>query len=432
MNSDIFPYYGAAVEAISSTTGVCPQAVGLAMTSLLAGIAGERAGIVGPLGELIRPSTNVIVCSSSAPWSKVQQLLLAPIEAVQRRVRDVSQSVSVKRVATMETARGVDSITDDILARNVFPTDGLGGANVEPSKFEALRRPTFVLVSPQPKSLSVGIEEVLDSAPLFVFPDGNIFAEKNPSDHLRAIADAVAGGDHLRAGGGFGRVQTVKGKLFATCAEAQIAAALASKSEPIQRILRHSLIVDIKEETVPILDTATVRNGYHRYREAVTEIYSSRRTGYGVTLEAASTAASMSAFINELAQMHAKFTEEYKPYFPNLLTLPYRVLWALLAVQQNTTYINELCEGAIHICCWTINQQIALLDKMLAQGAMNAREQQRQTMLGKLEKPCSMRELLRRYPNQRKALHEPILLELLNDGLVCRENNGLLHLAGRN
>jgi hypothetical protein len=436
--------YGAAVESIAAAAGSCPEAVALGMTSILGAVAGEFAGINTDVGDVIRPRLNLIVAGADDPrWQRTQQLLLGPVESAQRRVREMSRAVSVERLSAIEKQHAHQDATNHIIKDeegNRFDADGSIWAGMEQRKIEALRQPSFILRSPSPKALHAGIVEVLDRAPLLAFPDGDLMAQlirrrrgQDVTEYLHRIVDSVSGCDEFFAGkSGLGHIEAVRAKLFATCTRRHLEQALQSDDDLVSRLLHTCIVVDVENSSPGAGDENSVRTGFQQYREAVKKVLLARRSGQGMRFSlSAPAAAHLRRMGNELSAWVQKLPGPLRPHYRNVLTLPHSVFWTLLATNPGMYRRDEaLCLGAIRIVVWTIRRQRQLLESLLQSAALSERDRSRERMLAKLrERPCTFRDLLRRYASQRKEDHEPVLMELVNEGRIRLGDDGLLRIA---
>ena len=132
----------------------------------------------------------------------------------------------------------------------------------------------------------------------------------------------------------------------------------------------------------------------------------------------------------EIADWQARLLEPLRPYFRHATTLPYRLHWAC---------ISTLCRGEtdewISLFAHYATVEILRRQEAYLRSALNSVEQERhqQARIAMLRKlaggPCLFRDLLRRYSVQKREIHEPILTELVNDGLVSLRSDGWIEIS---
>ena len=84
---------GHTISAIAAASGVDFLEAALGVAAVIGGIAGPGAGLEGPAGDLISPGINLVVTGGDRPsWRRAEELLLSPVNAVQRMLRQLSQA----------------------------------------------------------------------------------------------------------------------------------------------------------------------------------------------------------------------------------------------------------------------------------------------------------------------------------------------------
>jgi hypothetical protein len=81
-----------------------------------------------------------------------------------------------------------------------------------------------------------------------------------------------------------------------------------------------------------------------------------------------------------------------------------------------------------------LERQKQFLEELVADADAAEHRRARAVMLQKLSAgPCMFRDLLRKYSVQRRDVHQPVLNELVSDGLIRLRGDGYLELseAGR-
>ena len=302
-----------------------------------------------------------------------------------------------------------------------------------------LRTPTFVLTSPDLDTLMKAMPEVLDASPLITYGD-ELFSRLGQKrvgktslvSHLSA---AVSGCDQRfdrdqRIGPG--RIELVKAHVLITSTRDQLSDALAA--DVFSAILRRSLLLDIQgsPDEVP---AENIRYGYSTYYHAIKEVLDARRRGTGLRLAVKPEVASaLHDLTGELHDWWEAVPGRLQPFFADILSLPYRLHWAFLATLASRESDQWVLPFTISTTRELLERQMHLLEELITSGEVDEHHRARVIMLKKLsDGPCLFRSLLRRYSNQRRDVHEPVLNELVQDGLIHLRDDGYLELseAGR-
>jgi len=442
---------GYTIASIAVVAGISFEHAALAMATLLGAVAGPSAGILGPAGELINPGLNSLFAGAdNRSWASAQELLIEPLTACQRMFRELSRATAPQRLDYLQFSRFTADRTNDIVDRSkadVFRGDpGPAEYVCEDRHFVPLRLPTFLLLSPDVDTFQAAMDEVLDRWPLILDPAGRMFAEllknkapaKGQPGLAALIAAALLGHDSIFANVdgryGPGRAEVVKAHFFSTCSRQQFLDALDSDNPDVQHILQHSVIVDA-DASIPTGKKMVLQDmqwGYANFYERVKQDLNARRAGTGLQYKLQpQEAQALHDFSGELRDWCGNLPEALRPFFRDILSLPYRIHWAIL---------TSLCRSESDRWClpFTLHATRALLEgqrKVLAETLTAADHQEHERarlamMLKLLDEPLMFRDLLRRYSLQRRDVHQPVLNELLGEGLVrLRDEDGLLELT---
>ena len=226
----------------------------------------------------------------------------------------------------------------------------------------------------------------------------------------------------------------VKANLFISASRDEIATALSSDDPGGRRLLQACIFALSPRDPYRFqLKPEYLRPGYTAYCAGVDKLLGLRRNGSSYSVDFKT---DLSKRVEHSATMIRNWCVDLpprlQPYFAHTSSLPHRVAWALLATLcpgEDDQWIAPFIQFFIDHVLTT--QKDFLEAQMLA--AEDAREQHaRQVMLQKLASsgPCLLRVLLRRYSNQRRELHQPVLDSLVSEGLVRRREDGRLELAG--
>ena len=429
---------GFVVSALGAATGTSPEMAALAAAALLGGIAGGDAGVLGPTDNMVSPRFNLLIVGrEDAGWQRLQQLLLAPIEALQSRLRDMSRAVTPNHLDAIDNRPNSRNITAEIhtaVGREFDSARPLSLAHLRAST--ALRFPSFLLNSPAPDAFNKGIAEILDHQLSLVYPSGRLFEEigrKFPSrqwlDMLGRIVNALEGHDDFfdrpHPNEGYGRLATLKATLMMTCSHSLAVQAMGSTNREVQRLMQQSLVVRpnfCKPHTIS--NRETLRGGYKLYTDVAAEVLSSRRVGAGAQFKVV-------AADYELLMEYTSFLQSVVPSGVGLptsdwvLDLPWKLAWTLMSLENRSTPGDSCIPYAIHVANRALNEHATFSREEGKKLKLQEDEHFRRLLLDKLARlgPCPLRELMRTFRVQRKAIYGPVLDDLVSDGLVVQKEN---------
>lgn len=436
------------IASIAHTAGIGSVEAALGMASLLGGVAGPGASILGPVGEYIHPGLNLIVAGSDSPgWNRAQDLLLAPLAASQRMFRDLSHSASLERLDWHQHGyrkRGeTDAIVEACKSGILNDFDMVTRSVPSDRHFASLRHPSFLLHSPNPGQFSQAMDEVLDHCALIVYPEGQLLSEltrKRPSKKWQALAAQIAattsGTDQVfnpEETQGPGRIDTATAHLFMTCSHAELREALVSDHPNLQRLLRSAVTIDVAAADGPeSVDQEALRYGYRAFYESVKRILNARRISTGLKWGAKDQTAvpALHALEMEIQDWVARLPDNIQPFFREAQFLPHRLLWTVACTLGRSETRNSAMPFICHVTQVTLERQAGLLTELMGTAEQSEHERARLVMLRKLEqRPRIFRDLLRTYSVQRSDVHQPILNELVHEGLIQLRSDGLLELS---
>ena len=281
--------------AVASGTNFVDAALGVA--TVLGGIAGPMAGIDGPAGDLIHPGLNLVATGRDhAAWRRLEELLLAPVDACQKMMRDLSHAAGPDRLDHLQFAQ-VNDNTQTVADRSkagLFRQPGAPAGYVDNHRHLAvLRTPSFALRAPDSETLAKAVPEVMDGHALVVYEDlfNTVLAkatgkEKSPLGPLLAAAvigrDEFAGRDKRVGPGSLG---AVRANLLVTTTRDQVGEALGADNEAVQTIMRNCIVLDPSTPKAGAeVNLQNVRWGYQAYDKTLKAVLDARRCGEGFQL----------------------------------------------------------------------------------------------------------------------------------------------------
>ena len=281
-------------------------------------------------------------------------------------------------------------------------------------------------------------------ASLFVTDDGSLFtdlltktAAKGPTPFpTRLVTAATTGSDQFIERDkqyGPGRIDTVTARLLVSAGREQIRDGLAADHPVLRHLLQNSVFVDPPREGPGVtLKGDGMRLGHEAYQQAVKAVLLARRNGAGYQITAKPEIAEALHKVSENIRIWCdRLPPKLQPFFAHSLRLPYALCWAFSATRALGETNQGLLPFITHATSRHLRLQKEFLEKQMLAAEAAEQDRARQVMLQKLASivPCPMRELMRRYPVQRRALHQPVLDALVSEGKVRLLGDGRLELA---
>ncbi|MCB1078320.1 MAG: hypothetical protein KDM64_10890 [Verrucomicrobiae bacterium] len=212
----------------------------------------------------------------------------------------------------------------------------------------------------------------------------------------------------------------------------------ADKVWPSATLLGGGAIEPSEESTDPELDASSppdakeVARHHEQYRQVVQEVIAARRrrsTFSHLTLapeEAIRLREGLERFTRQLETVEP----ERQPYCVGLSRLPVALLFGLKLLASDSSLSGDLVETSLAVAHRAMRRHLHHLEQLGDRTNLKALDHQKKAMMRKLARlgACTWRDLLRSYPIQRKALHEPVLQSLVDEGLVERSRDGHLRL----
>jgi hypothetical protein len=442
--------FGSAISGLSMATGASPEAIALACSSALGGVAGPGAGLHDARGSLIvRPGCNILMAGlDSASYLAAEQLLLDPVESCSQVLRRLTQCVDGRRLDSAQAAvtdqpenqHQVSQIREqlEMVAHN--PQDHIDRNR----SIQLLRQPSFTLRAPTPETFRVGVDEISDGSALIYYPEGSLFsrmaggkANNSWLEHAGHLADALAGADIVfsRPGRiGTTRVRSLSATLYATASNKQLAAALGCGDASVQRLLESCWVLDPGWNGCHFKDTSiqAIEMGCGIYWEIVRDIFDRRKIASSLSFKL--TGDSHAELIKGIHDLHVRFSNEipadYMPFIRHWRMLAYKIQWALFALYGSYESGEGAVPAALYLTEWTVFNHVQVLRNFVEAERKRREQQAKEAMLKKLaDGPQTHRQLARRFSRQRRELHEPILEALVSEGAVMRDTEDRYRLA---
>ena len=398
------------------------------------------------IGDVVDPAVHLLAAANhSAAWQRLEELLFQPVAACQKKLRDLSRLTTTARLDHLQFGRLADH-TDAIIELTkpeMYHDPGIASPPIYPERHVgAFRTPTFFLRAPDEVAWARAQSEILDACAL-VWDSGMVLGpvrDGGAFDGMAGLAKeliaAATGCDRFVERGkqaGPGTLDAIKVNLFVSTGRDVITDALVNGTPDVQRLLQNCVFTLPTSEPCPInLKPEFVRAGYEGYVSAVEKVLGTRRNGGGLRL-------AFKAELSEQIEQSAASTRNWcgvlppklQPFFARMGSLPHRLAWACLASLcpgESDRWVAPFVRATVrHV----LTMQKEFLEEQMLAAEVAKEQRAREIMLHKLAAsgPCLVRELMRRYANQRRALHQPVLDALINEGQIRRREDGRLELA---
>lgn len=428
---------GSAIGGLAAATGTNDSLAGLAISSILGGLAGPTAFVEGPLGEPLHPGFNLLVANNDPNWHQLQRVVLGAVESLQRELREIGQISTEESMTWKPFEDGNRNLGKEI--RECFykhlDSDSPVAALLDHGRPGlALRLPSMVMNSPTPESFAAGIEEILDREVAVYYPHGGLFeeiAKLSPSrrwhQFLGQLVQAMEGSDvsfqPIRENSGFGSLSTLRVRLLMTCDASHVRVALASNNSDVQRFLRQCVIVRPKPlSATPSTRPIELKGGYSSYASAVRNVMASRRCGQSSLLPVDTAGYDILSQYSDF--LRAKAATMDLPGHPWTMDLHWKLMWSMKVLYPGAAD-SKSASLAVHFGHCAIREHLALVSEEREMHETQAAEKAQERMLSKLRElgDVTVRDLLRTYNNQRRDLHLPVLEGLIQQGRITQTGN---------
>lgn len=491
-DSEIEHRFGASVNALSHLSGLPQETAALQLTCALTGVGGPNASVISLAKEVHPASLSMVVSGDSDPrQTRMNELLFSPIRQLQEDLCNISNQISEEslkklssayktknssvhclphdiKIAEQETAEdielhntielvenSVDAVTssgpwqklEDYRIWKERGDDDTTGL-FSPYKYDLrqtavnhqharlLRQPLLLFENLPPGIIADQIGKVDRISPLIVDSNGSLIksaVSRADNSATRIIESLLSGrlfrGDNTETScileGG-------EGVLFSVTSSDVIAG--IANSSIASDIYGHSLLSSsCPTSGSPMTDSVeTVEAGYDTFRKAVRNIVRFRRRDLlGICLQLKNSDAAL--FFDRLRQFSSEILEvdeHLRKYASKFVGLPASILWALKMSDQELR-LPELIPTSFHLAGYAMHHHLTLIKSAADSENSRLDSHHAEAIIKKLQEiaPCTFRDLVRKFADQKKDTHQPVLERLIETGKVVRLETGQLDLG---
>ncbi|MAS93078.1 MAG: hypothetical protein CMO55_07760 [Verrucomicrobiales bacterium] len=340
----------------------------------------------------------------------------------------------------------VDRFLDKVGCKTALPVDGihsylpgypmLSQSYVGRNEGRCLYEPVFFLDNPGLEVLRKPWEGVDRGFPLILDETGQLWNKADTSAAARKILTEVLA-ERTSA-----NPSTSSKERYRT-GRAQVLSVVQEKlgrkllSEPaLESLLSGTLMgtVTPREDRDTKLTPEEIAEGYEQYRTSLTELTRLRRLdALGVWWKTMSAEATM-----ELHRRQLEFVDKLeavdggeRPFTARFASLPVSMLWTLSHLAPKERINVHQVSLAMTWAEAAIRSHLTSLREFRHNAENERIERKAAEMLWKLleVEPASFRDLMRKYPVQRREVHEPVLKHLVESGKVLRLEDNKLRLT---
>lgn len=341
----------------------------------------------------------------------------------------------------------VDLFMNEIGCKTLLPVDGihrhlpgypmLSQSAVGRHEGRCLREPAIFLDNPGAEVLKRPWEGIDRDAPLIVDESGRLWedAYRSASGRAtlhrilkeRAFIDPSAPGKECHRMG--------SPQLFSLVTE-ELGSRLLSEPE-MEGLLASTLLTGSSSEggvSGQGMNPDAISTGYRLYRDALKELARLRRLdalglwsmgvkdGVAVQLHEG-----QRAFVDQLETVDTAT----RPLAAGFSNLPVGLLWTWAKLDQAREVTSTMVSAALSLSETAMRHHLGLIRELRRDAETVRIERKAAEMLTKLleAEPCTFRELMRKYPVQRREVHEPTLNHLVETGKVVRLDSNHLRVA---
>ena len=243
-------------------------------------------------------------------------------------MRDLSRAASADRLNHLQFSPTTDN-TQAVADRSkagLFRQPGTPVGYVDERRHLAvLRTPSFMLRAPDGETFAKAMPEVMDGHALLVYEDlfAQLRAKEAAKDKYplgRQLAAAVVGHDECGTDDrriGPGSLDAIQAHLLVTTTREQVGEALAAANDPVQCLMRHSVILEPSTSRPNVtMEIQNLKWGYNAFYRTVKEVLDARRSGEGFQLAPKpEVLAALHAFTSELQDWCCALPASLQPYF---------------------------------------------------------------------------------------------------------------------
>jgi hypothetical protein len=330
---------------------------------------------------------------------------------------------------------------EEILAQNEsgFPIgDKIADARRQLGRYRQWLQPSMLGVSPRPDTFDVLRGSTFDGSPFLFDPGGNIIinalgSDKNSSkwqEMLLTVIEGARRGIDLPKG-------PHRGKSLNNVLCARTPFLIHLDESRIGDLMLHPIVNRLLEVAI-LIPTAPVgrwmkpafyseaSKARSRYLKVVTGILKKRSDNTGLEIVAPFDPDLLDG-MQRLETSLDRLPERVRRHCNGLYDLPFRLMWTAMALDGKAAAPRALTQGVLLAANWCANQQIALIKETLETNGERRLISEAIAIFERLQRlaPCTMRDRLRTFSNQTRAVHEPAVNLLCDRGVVHRDGNRL-------
>lgn len=487
--------FGDIISTLAILAGTTRAGTAIQAANFLSALAGPRAGLVTLGGEVQPIGSSMISVGGASPsQGKLTELLFGPLRFLQDDLIEQSRSVppdllnrlsetladphhsvpgqrrpvddellaeaelqhavsrAGKSTQVVSESHPVDRYTafqrERVMTKEERNTRAMFAASSASARVDfetvlsynearCLREPHVLLENPDAQVLLRGMNQVDRHSPLVLDADGHLLSEtfgrSRNSKTAEEIKRLLSGRVTQTVGGGI--VSPSRGSLFSIINRNRFAELIATSE--LSTYLSRMLFMDptyqeaTKEDHC---DVEMVKLGYDQYRKAVKDVLRVRRLDAPGVAPILGEEAAKQFFRaqREFQEKLEKVEVGLRPYAACFVHLPATMLWALehLCPERNCV---TLVPTALYLSEVAMGNHLDIIQEALKAGKQQKLEERGEAMLRKLHQyePCRFRDLYRKFDNQKKSFHEPVLEYLIGTDRVQQAETGLLRLTDR-
>lgn len=377
----------------------------------------------------------------------LEQMVLQPILSGNESIRGRSQALDPKlfKQHFAQPLSNYAGAHEEIIAQyeSEFPIgDKVAEARLELDRYRQWLQPSTLGVSPRPDTIDILRGSTCDGSPFLFDPGGNVVINslgtdresKNWREMLLTVLEGARSGIDLPTGPHRG--ESLNNVL---CTRTPFLIHLDDRQ--VGDLLLHPVVSRLLEVAV-LVPTAPVgqwmkpqfyskaEEARSRYVEVAFRVLKLRSENSGLEIVPPVDPELLEG-MHKLEVKIDSLPDDVRKFCNGLYDLPFRLMWMALALDGKRDAPNALTKGVLLAANWCVDQQVALIKETLEMHGEQQLIREAIAVFERLRKiaPCSLRDLLRTFSNQTKAVHEPAVNLLCDRGVVVREGNRL-DLAG--
>lgn len=474
--------YGPVIRALALLSGTDETTTALNAAAILGCLAGPQGGMMTLGGEIQKTRFHLLnIVANDARTQRLLNLLTLPVDITQESLRCHSQNASpalveelassfnfptiadqypddgasrdakyrkeyaawilIHRLSGMSTSCvGVrDPWSDHRSRRRIGQYDNLGLEEplINAESRRHLAEPSFMATNPSAKQMLEILSNTDQQHLLALDHRGDLLENLLPKDQRSRDSSQ----ERLLEGTD---IVLTKSRRPGTATRASVTLVGSTQLKFIARILSQGknrtcglpsgfLLVRPSSLSTPIDGDSTLSESdqkhYEHYRDTIQRLLLERRfrgSFHDLAMDPQESTQFFSGqrdFLNQLDSID----EAHQPWVRGLAHLPAALLFGLKAINFKQE-APSLVEASLTLATSAMQSHLMVLkEAQLLNNGQNL-EESKEAMLRKLIDiaPCSFRDLLRRYSQQRAAVHRPALDSLIAEGKVEETSDGLL------